>query len=121
MTESTPGRSMHARMSADPNGIFHFDAKSFALCSVRAAIETTSTSVIFARGFTWISPIAPVPAMQNFITLECTSLPIQTHRVIDQQLLLRLARRRDLRDVVHEQAIVRHVVLQVRMRPVRTP
>ena len=47
--------------------MFHFAANSFALSSVRAAIDTTSTSSIFARALTWISPMAPVPARQIFI------------------------------------------------------
>jgi hypothetical protein len=58
---------MHASRFEDPKGILNFSAKAFALSSVRAAIETTSTSSIFARALTWTSPMAPVPAKQIFI------------------------------------------------------
>jgi hypothetical protein len=47
--------------------------------------------------------------------------PVEPHRVVHEQppLLLRCAR--DIRNEVHQQPVVRHMVLQVRMRPVGPP
>ena len=42
---------MHASRLAEENGIFHSSANAFALASVRAAIDTTSTPSIFCSAF----------------------------------------------------------------------
>src|SRR6185503_20823477 len=47
----------------------HSAAKALPLSTVRLLTETTSTPLIFLSAFTWITPMAPVPARQIFI--EC--------------------------------------------------
>jgi len=47
--------------------------------------------------------------------------PVEPHRVVHEQPLLLLRRSRDLRDEIHQQPVVRHVVLQIRVRPVGAP
>src|SRR6187549_3815416 len=136
MTASTPGRSMQACRSVEAKGIFHFVAKSFTPSSVRPATETTCTSLTFASAFTWISPIAPVPARQIFIvppadagscfprparSTQCTSTPIQAHRVVDEQLTLQFRCPRNVWHVVNEEPIIGHVVLEIRVWPVGAP
>jgi hypothetical protein len=66
--------------------------------------------------------MAPVPAKQIFMILPIYfNFPSTNGWGYHEQLALRLRCRCDLRDVVHQQAVVGHVVLQVRMWPIRSP
>src|SRR3954463_7138600 len=47
--------------------------------------------------------------------------PIQARRVVHQQLALELGRRGDVRDEVHQEPIIGHVVLEVRVWPIGSP
>ena len=47
--------------------------------------------------------------------------PVKPHRIVDQELALQRSCGRDVRDEIDQQAVVRHVVLQVGMRPVGAP
>src|SRR3954466_673750 len=49
------------------------------------------------------------------------SAPVELHRVVDQELLLQLRGRRDLRDHVGDDPVVRGLLRHVRMRPVGAP
>ncbi len=49
------------------------------------------------------------------------SAPVKLHRIVDQELLLQLRGRRDLRDHVGDDAVVRRLLRHVRMRPVGAP
>ncbi len=47
--------------------------------------------------------------------------PVEPHRVTHEQLLLKLGGGRDVRNEVDQQAVVRHVTLQIGVGPVRAP
>jgi len=47
--------------------------------------------------------------------------PIQLHRIIDQQLLSQFRRRSDPRYEIHQQPIIWHMTLQIRMWEIRSP
>src|SRR4051812_16905353 len=113
---------MHCSSSVDEKGIFHFSANSFTP-SVRPATDTISTPSILARAWAWISPMAPVPARQIFIKppKRVVSAPVEPHRVLYQELPLQISGRGDVRNIVDQQAVVRHVVLEVRVRPIGAP
>ena len=61
---------MQASRLVEVKGMLNFWANALPLSSVRLATDTTSTPSIFARAFTWISPMAPVPARQIFIDMD---------------------------------------------------
>ncbi len=48
-------------------------------------------------------------------------IPVKTQGIVDQQASLQLRRGRELRNQVDQVAIVRHVGLEVGMRPIRAP
>ena len=47
--------------------------------------------------------------------------PVQAHRIVYEQPPLGVSSARDVRDEIDQQPVVRHMVLEVRMRPVGAP
>lgn len=64
------------------------------------------------------NPLSPdVPEVRSAMLLE----PIESHRIVDQQLSLQLRCGCNARNDVDQGAIVRDAVLHIRMRPIATP
>src|SRR5690606_28335004 len=65
-----------------------------------------------------------VPGMSLYglsSAMSCSFLPVEASRVVHEQLPLQFGCLCDVGDVVDQQPVVRHVVLEVGVRPIRAP
>src|SRR5690349_10593148 len=99
MTASTPGRSMQASRLVDVNAILYCSANFLPLSSVRLAIDTISTSGIFASALAWISPMAPVPAKQIFMQSPSVERVRKVRRVRQVRRVREVRKVRSVREV----------------------
>src|SRR6266851_7275175 len=66
-------------------------------------------------------PRCPELSGSALLLTGCFLGPVKPHRIVDQQFALQVWSGRNVRNKIDQQAVVRHVVLQIRMRPVGAP
>src|SRR3984893_6301406 len=66
-------------------------------------------------------PRGPELSGSALLSTGCFLGPVKPHRIVDQQLALQVWRGRNMRNKIEQQAVVRHVILQIRMRPIGAP